>query len=135
MKSYSYSMKFSYWVFIWFLFYIFGYIEYNPLFILLLGVSLNIYNMSIMFRESMYKKLIVYLIINLFIKVIPILVILYFNTNYFNIIFDFESFKFLLFLFFIYLIYMKIMNVSIYDVYNAKNSNNTPLANFIYSRV
>jgi len=68
---------FSYWIFAWFILYYFGLIKYNPLFILIVGYILTLFELIYMiFKGISYYNFIKYFIINVIIKFIPILLIL-----------------------------------------------------------
>jgi signal transduction histidine kinase len=67
------DLVFSYWIFIWFLLYIFHYTNYNPKFALLIGVIDNTIMLCLMlYFGTKWKTIIYFLLINFFIKVIPI---------------------------------------------------------------
>jgi len=66
------DLVFSYWIFIWYLLYIFHFTIYNPKFAIMLGLIDNIimFLMMILYGTSI-KNIIFFIIINIFIKVIP----------------------------------------------------------------
>ena len=66
-------MIFSYWIFFWYLLYIFKFIKYNPKFILIFGLFENIILFCLMiYFGSKFTSIILFLIINFFIKIYPI---------------------------------------------------------------
>jgi len=70
---FSFIYVFSYWIFNWFLFFEFGWTKYNPFYFLCiaLGVNLILLGMMIYFQNDPFVILL-FIIINLFIKVLPI---------------------------------------------------------------
>lgn len=69
----SFVYVFSYWIFIWFLLYEFGWTKYNPFYFLCFALLVNfiILGMMIYFQNDPIVILF-YVIVNLFIKVLPI---------------------------------------------------------------
>jgi len=73
MKALRPDLIFSYWMFVWFLLYIFNYTAYNPKFALILGLIYNIIMLILMFiYNSPRETIVVFVIINIFIKVVPL---------------------------------------------------------------
>ena len=107
---------FSYWIFIWFLLYYFGVIRYNPLFILIIGYILTLFELIYMiFRRISYYNFIKFLIINVILKFIPILLILIKINFQINIrIIDIYA-SFLLILLYIFI--MSMVNKNPYKFY------------------
>jgi len=67
-----FDLVFSYWIFFWFLLYIFKFVTYNPKFMLILGLIENLILFIFMvYYGSNYKTLVYFIIINLFIKLLP----------------------------------------------------------------
>ena len=92
---------FSYWIFTWFLFYYFRLTDFNPLFALISGLTFNSFQLiSYLFYKN-YKKAFYFIIVNIIIKIIPIILI--YNHK---IVFKDIYFTFLLFI--IFIIYSKI---------------------------
>jgi hypothetical protein len=66
------DLVFSYWIFLWYIFYLYKFTTYSPKFILGLGILENIITFGLMvYFGSKMNTLIWFLFINLFIKVIP----------------------------------------------------------------
>ena len=64
---------FSYWVFIWYLFYIFGSTTYNPTFALLCGLLENSIVLSLMIYYKTQKKLLLlFVIMTILLKILPL---------------------------------------------------------------
>jgi len=123
----GFDKKISYWIFIWFLIYYFNFTSYNPFLLLVLGFIFNICNMIYIYVKKMYDKLIGYTIVNVFIKLIPILLLVYENRSYIDV----KSLNFSVIFVVIYLLYMRLTNTSLIKAYSIKEKNNTPLANII----
>jgi hypothetical protein len=67
------DLVFSYWIYVWFILYIFNITSYSPKFALILGLVDNIIMLLLMFYfGSKGKTIILFIIINTFIKIIPI---------------------------------------------------------------
>jgi len=105
---------FSFWIFIWFVFYYFNLIPFNPLFFLLLSSFFIIITaISILSTKqiSNYNKF-KYAFINISMKLIPILLIIKFPL----VIYTYDIY-FGIFLFIIYIIIMKLMHINIMQTY------------------
>jgi hypothetical protein len=67
------DLVFSYWIYIWFLLYMFHFTTYNPKFALVIGVIDNIIMLILMiYYGSKSNTILFFIIINTFIKVLPI---------------------------------------------------------------
>ena len=63
---------FSYWIFIWFLLYYFKIIKnYNPFFAIILGLIFNTLQLLGYLYYKNYKKSLLFIIANIFLKIIP----------------------------------------------------------------
>ena len=62
---------FSYWIFTWFLLYYFKLINYNPFFAIIIGLIFNTLQLLGYLYYKNYKKSILFIIGNFFIKIIP----------------------------------------------------------------
>jgi len=106
---------FSYWIFAWYLLYISKITTFNPKFVLLIGLIENLLYLFLMiyFNNSLFK-IIIFIIINIFIKIIPFYTLL--NTKYKikDVIFSF-------FLFIIYVFWLKINNKLNTNFYKSLN--------------
>jgi hypothetical protein len=102
---------FSYWIFIWFLLYYFKFTKYNPLLTLIIGYIITIGELIYLISQKTNKyNLIKFTIINVIIKVIPILLI-------YNHKITFKEFVINFYIFFIYIITMAIMNINPANIY------------------
>ena len=73
MKALRPDLIFSYWIFVWFLLYFFNYTAYNPKFALILGLIYIIIMIILMFIYNTPREtIIIFVIINIFIKVVPL---------------------------------------------------------------
>ncbi len=115
---------FSYWIFSWFILYLLNIIPYNPIFFIIFGYILTIFEFFYLFINKTNKfNLIKFAIINIIIKLIPIIILIIINKIYFN--FNDIYFGFLLFIFYIFVMilfninplkeYEKILNTYIND--------------------
>lgn len=128
MKIKSFGSIFSYWIFTWFIFYYFGFKNFNPLFALLIGLFVNIIMLFGYLYFKNYYKAFLFVIVNTFIKIIPIYLLrktkITKNDIYFTII-----------LYIIYLIYIYLID----DDFNFKfnidflenKEINTPISHYI----
>lgn len=123
----GFDKKISYWIFIWFLIYYFNFTSYNPFFLLVLGFIFNLCNIFYMHMKKMYDKLFVYSIVNICIKFIPILLLIYENRAYLDV----KSFNFTIIFVIVYLLYMRLTNTSLKKAYYNNENNNTPLTNLL----
>jgi hypothetical protein len=102
---------FSYWIFIWFLLYYFKFTKYNPLLTLIIGYIITIGELIYLISQKTNKyNLIKFTVINIIIKVIPILLI-------YNHKITFKEFVINFYIFLIYIITMAIMNINPTDIY------------------
>ena len=102
---------FSYWIFIWFLLYYFKFTKYNPLLTLIVGFIITIGELIYLISQKTNKyNLIKFTVINIIIKVIPILLI-------YNHKITFKEFVINFYIFLIYIITMAIMNINPTDIY------------------
>lgn len=102
---------FSYWIFIWFLLYYFKFTKYNPLLTLIIGYIITVGELIYLISQKTNKyNLIKFTVINIIIKVIPILLI-------YNHKITFKEFVINFYIFLIYIITMAIMNINPTDIY------------------
>ena len=67
------DLVFSYWIYIWYVFYAFKFINYSPKFALILGVIDNVIMLVLMFLYGTSQRTIFYfIIINTLIKAVPL---------------------------------------------------------------
>lgn len=67
-----FDFLFSYWIFIWYFFYIFGVTTFNPKIALVIAILQNMILLSIMFYVNQsWFNLITFCIVNIIVKIIP----------------------------------------------------------------
>lgn len=124
------DLIFSYWIFTWFIIYYFFKIPYNPLIALYIGLFFNSLQFSQFLYYGNYYKSFLFLIANVFLKIIPICLISHTKINKRDI-------YALIALFGIYLIYIYFIDFSLkkaiqYSNFNVKNKKIfTPLMSTI----
>lgn len=107
----------SYWFFIWFLLFIFGIINANPLWFLVISYIITFFEFSyLIYKKTNNYNLTKFFIINVIIKFFPILIILIRTSFDFNL--NFIDFKFGISLIMIYIIIMNIFNINPIVNYN-----------------
>jgi hypothetical protein len=75
-----FDFVFSYWIFAWFLLYYYKYVTYNPLLLLIVAGIENVVLLSLMiYYKNPLFTILLFIIINTFIKIIPIYLLR--NTN------------------------------------------------------
>lgn len=140
MDKFRLDYVFSYWIFAWFIFYYYKIIKYSPLFSLVIASIENIivyfyliYKYLLNKTKYNYYVLIEFLIVNLFIKVLPIYYILYIEKKEINKI-EKKDILFTLLLFIIYIIWLIINNKFIIIKKN-KIINNLPKTKPLYELI
>jgi hypothetical protein len=106
-----FDFTFSYWIFGWFIFYMLGIIPYNPKIWLLLGITINILTIAYSYNKYKIDWIIIFyeIIINIFIKIIPIWILYKIKTTL-------DDFLFGISLFIVYGLYVWFMSGSISNV-------------------
>lgn len=67
------DLVFSYWIFVWYLLYFFGFKLYNPKFAIILGISVNLIILFLMFYyNTKYYLILLFIIVVTIQKIIPI---------------------------------------------------------------
>jgi hypothetical protein len=101
------DLIFSYWIFIWYIFYVFNFISYSPKIALFVGLLHNIVMLLLMISYgTSYKSIINFIIINTTIKIIP----LYYLLNE-KIKIEDIYFTFILFYLFIFWLHINQQNL------------------------
>jgi len=100
-----FDFVFSYWIFMWYIFYIIDIVKYNPKWALTIGVIENIGALLLMiFYKNSIINIFLFCFINLFIKILPLWTLR--KSKY-----DINGIYSLIILFCIYLLWLKINNV------------------------
>lgn len=107
---------FSYWIFIWFLLYYFELIKYNPILILIIGYIITFFEfIYLIIKKISYYNGIKFFIINVIIKLIPIILI--FRMNKYKLEINIRDIYVSVYLIITYLIIMIIFNKNPLDYY------------------
>lgn len=120
------DLVFSYWIFVWFLLYMYHFTNYNPKFALIMGLIDNIilFLLMILFGTK-WKTIVYFVIINTFVKIIPLY---YLQNDKIRI----KDIIFTLFLFLLFIGWLHLNNESLQSntklVYDSlvHNKNKTP---------
>ena len=124
------DLVFSYWIFLWYLLHILGFVKTNPKFALLLGLIENIILLIFMFFYSNNETIIYFILINFFIKIIPLYNLINTKITKNDIINTFE-------LFIIYLLWLYVNKLTVTEVFKEStysllyNKANTPFLHFL----
>lgn len=131
MDQHLFIYLYSFWIYVWFLFYYFNFIDFSPYLAFLLCIITDLYKIILIIKNRYYiidNKLItisrLFFIINM--HYIPFLLIDY-DINLKNIYFN-------IFLGICYLTFLKINNIKIKDVYDLKNFKNKNFNEYIQLR-
>lgn len=107
MKSYRFDFVFSYWIFLWYIFYILKIVKYNPKWALTIGLIENTFLFALMiFYKNSFINIFLFCFINIFIKILPLWSLR--KTTY-----EINGFYSMIILFCIYLLWLKINNLDI----------------------
>ena len=107
MKSYRFDFVFSYWIFLWYIFYILKIVKYNPKWALTIGLIENTFLFALMiFYKNSFINIFLFCFINIFIKILPLWSLR--KTKY-----EINGFYSMIILFCIYLLWLKINNLDI----------------------
>jgi hypothetical protein len=130
---------YSYCLFTWFLLYLLNIVPYNPIFYLIIGYILTIFEFIYLILKKTNKyNLIKYAFINIIIKVFPIIILIYLNKYKSNSNDIYIGFILIIF----YLLLMIIMKINPYleyhkllDTYINNDNNNKTLFSKIYDYI
>jgi hypothetical protein len=130
---------YSYWLFTWFLLYLLNIVHYNPIFYLIIGYIITIFEFIYLILNKTNKyNLIKYAFINIIIKVIPIIILIYLNKYKLNSNDIYIGFILII----IYLLLMIIMNINpfleykkLLDTYINNYNNNKTLFSKLYDYI
>jgi hypothetical protein len=132
-KEAKFEYTFSYWLFAWFILYYFKITKYNPKIWLIIGVIINIFQTIVKLYNKKYIKIINYIIVNFFIKFLPLYLLR--NTKYKFIDFIVGIILLIVFLLFLLLSLGSITNIIKYfkNLKDAEKYNkpSTPLITFL----
>ena len=128
MKVKSFDLIFSFWIFTWFIIYYLGFKKFNPLFALLIGLFVNLIILIGFLYFKNYYKAFLFVIVNTFIKIIPIYLLRKTKITKYDIYFTISLY--IIYLIYIYLIDDKFNFVFKLDFLKKKEIN-TPISNYI----
>jgi hypothetical protein len=124
-----FDFVFSYWIFVWFLFYELGTTMYSPKIALLVGLIENIGILCLMFYfANSWLNIFLFCVINVFIKIVPLYLLR-------NAPFKARDLYAFIVLFGIYILWILVNQVSIIDEANRRYNeicDNKPLGPFMY---
>jgi hypothetical protein len=124
MIKYRLDLVLSYWIFIWYLIYFFGYIKADPKLALFLALILNV--IMIIYRIFISRitliRLIIFIVIQIIIKIIPLYTLRNVKINFV------EDIKGVILLTLLYLIWVYINKETALELYK---NNYSPLTDFI----
>ena len=109
------DLIFSYWIFAWFLLYEFNLTNYNPKFAITLGIIDNALLLFFMLKTATIRTILFFIIVNFFIKILPIYFV--WKTHYTK-----KDIAFTVVLFIIYLMWTKLNAESIFNLVLDKNN-------------
>jgi hypothetical protein len=131
MSKLRFDLIFSYWIFIWFIFYQLNLIKFSPKFALIIGLIENFIMLIMMLLyKTQIETIFYFVIINTFIKVIPLY---YLRNNDIN----WNDIYFTIILFIIFIVWLYINKKTIIGnlklIYDSLiyNKNDTPLLSLI----
>jgi hypothetical protein len=124
--KYRLDLVFSYWIFFWFLLYKTGINIWNPKLALLLGLFSNFIKLiwMILINHSSFFDVILFIIINIFIKIIPVYLLRKTSINFFK-----DTYQTLI-IFLIYILWIILNGVNLHnykDVFKL-----VPITNYIH---
>lgn len=103
---------FSDWIFIWWILFYFKFTKYNPKFILIVSLIQNCFMFLYLFKQNTKKIVIIsFFIIDLIIKIIPIILIINTKINK-------DDIYFTILLYLVYNLYLYIKNTNVIEITN-----------------
>jgi hypothetical protein len=124
---------FSYWIFVWFILYFMRIVSINPKLWLIFGLIIEVISIFFMLHYKFYY-IIRFIIINIFIKTIPVYLV--WNTKIHGIDIFYSGL-----LFVIYLLWLYINNQSLYTIYDmiykshVKNPKYIGIGAYLYDKI
>jgi hypothetical protein len=134
-----FDFTFSYWIFSWFILYTLGIIPFNPKQWLLLGLTINVISFFYTIVQYNIDWILLFheIIINIFIKIIPIWILYKSKTTLYDFLFG--IFLCLLYIFYLWFSCGSITNIRKYQnyIWNKKihNEISTPLLYYLYYKI
>ena len=127
-----FDLVFSYWIFLWYLLYEWKFTQYNPKFALVIGLVENsIYLLSMLFYKNSMRTIILFVIINIFIKILPLYMVIETTVQKRDIVFSFA-------LFCVYIVWLIVNHVNLYKnikdplkIFRENETDKTPMVSII----
>ena len=106
---------YSYWIFAWFILYLLNIIPYNPFIYIIIAYILTLFELLYIYLKKANKyNLIKFLIINIILKLIPIIILIKLNKTTIK----YNDIYFGILLLYIYIFIMIILNINPLNEYN-----------------
>ena len=134
--NYRFDFVFSYWILLWFILYECNFTTYNPKFALLIGLLENaIYLLYMIFYKNSISSIWLFVIINFFIKIVPLYIVANTVIRKRDILFTFC-------LIVVYIIWLVVNNVNVYQyikdplkIFRENKTDETPLISIIKHQI
>jgi len=123
-----FDLVFSYWIFLWYLLYEWKFTQYNPKFALAVGLFENcVYLFCMIFYKNSIVNIWLFVIVNFFIKILPLYMVRGTRVRKSDIVFSFA-------LFFIYIAWLIMNDVDLYKhvkdplkIFRENETDKTPM--------
>jgi hypothetical protein len=134
--NYRFDLVFSYWILLWFILYEYNFTRYNPKFALLIGLFENmVYLLYMIFYKNSISSIWLFVIINFFIKIVPLYIVANTVIHKRDILFTFC-------LIVVYIIWLVVNNVNVYQyikdplkIFRENKTDETPLISIIKHQI
>ena len=134
--NYRFDFVFSYWILLWFILYECNFTTYNPKFALLIGLLENtVYLLYMIFYKNSISSIWLFVIINFFIKIVPLYIVANTVIRKRDILFTFC-------LIVVYIIWLVVNNVNVYQyikdplkIFRENKTDETPLISIIKHQI
>ena len=128
-----FDLVFSYWIFLWYLLYEWKFTQYNPKFALVVGLIENfVYLLCMIFYKNTIVNIWLFVIINFFIKILPLYMVRGTSVRKSDIVFSFA-------LFLIYIAWLIVNDVDLYKrlkdplkIFRENETGKTPMITIIH---
>ena len=127
-----FDFVFSYWIFLWYLLYEWKFTQYNPKFALAVGLIENLlYLLCMIFYKNSIVTIWLFVIVNFFIKILPLYMVIETTVRKSDIVFSFA-------LFCVYMIWLIVNRVNLYKnvkdplkIFRDNETDKTPMVSII----
>ena len=128
-----FDLVFSYWIFLWYVLYEWKFTQYNPKFALSVGLVENcVYLFSMIFYKNTIVNIWLFVMINFFIKILPLYMVQGTSVRKSDIVFSFA-------LFLIYIAWLIVNDVDLYKrlkdplkIFRENETGKTPMITIIH---